>query len=396
MSRRAIGYNLDSKSAREKLKPRRKAYYQQIAPGVTLGYLRRKPLPGTWQLRELVDGTYRYRTLGAADDVGTADGRDVLTHAQAVRLAGAPSTPSAGAPITVRGAIEAYLADFASRSAHATEARQRADLHILPALGRYRVDRLTSTQIRAWQAGLVKRNDPTDPDARRRSQDTANRIIAILKAALNAAWEDDANHIPSDAAWRKVKPYKGVEASRSDHFDASQVRLLIAKAAQEDQAFANLLEAGFLTGARYGELAALDVADFDAKGSLISIQRGKTGARVVTLTQEAVRFFERIAKGRPGTAPLLPRGDGERWGKSEQHRRFKRAAAAAELPPSASFYALRHSYISQAIWARMPLSLVAENCGTSLTMIQRNYAKVLASLRQSSIERTAPKLRAVK
>lgn len=396
MARTAKYYKLDTETARKGLKPRRKAYYQQIGPGITLGYIRRTPLPGTWQLRELVEGIYRYRTLGTADDVATADGRDVLTHAQAVRLAGAPSTPSTGAPITVRSAIEAYLKDFESRSAHATEARQRAELHILPVLGRYRVDRLTSTQIRAWQAGLVAKDDPSDPEARRRSQDTANRLLTILKAALNVAWADDSNHIPSDAAWRKVKPYRGVEASRSDHFDATQVRLLIAKAAPEDQTFANLLEAGFLTGARYGELSGLDVADFDGKDSTISIHRGKTGARVLTLTQEAVRFFGRLVKDRPGSAPLLPRDDGERWGKSEQHRRFKRAAAAAELPASASFYALRHSYISRAIESGMPLSLVAENCGTSLTMIQRNYAKVLAGLRTAAVERTAPKLRAVK
>ena len=44
----------------------------------------------------------------------------------------------------------------------------------------------------------------------------------------------------------------------------------------------------------------------------------------------------------------------------------------------------------------MPLSLVAENCGTSLTMIQRNYAKVLARTRRDTIEATSPKLRRVK
>ncbi len=41
----------------------------------------------------------------------------------------------------------------------------------------------------------------------------------------------------------------------------------------------------------------------------------------------------------------------------------------------------------------MPLSLVAENCGTSLLMIQRNYAKVLARTRRDTIQKTAPRLR---
>ncbi len=151
-----------------------------------------------------------------------------------------------------------------------------------------------------------------------------------------------------------------------------------------------------MTGCRLGELTALDVGDFDAARSLLVIRKGKTGARVVTLTLEAVQFFKRISKDRPARAVLLMRDDGERWGKSEQHRPFKRAAKAARLPRSASFYALRHSHISRAIEAGMPLNLLAENCGTSLSMIQKNYAKVLASSRQQFFERTSPRLRAVK
>lgn len=395
MARRAVGWNLTSKTSRLKLAPRRKPYYQQVAPGVTLGYMRREPPPGTWQLRELIDGAYRYRTLGSADDVGTPDGRDVLTHAQAMRIAGAPALPSGGAPITVRAALDGYFTALEGRSLHAKEARQRADKHILPALGRVRVDRLAKRQIEDWLASLV-RDDPKDADARRRSQDTANRTLTILKAALNAAFADDANNVPSDTAWRRVKPFRSAGASRVDHFNAVQVRQLIAKAAAFDRAFANLIEAGYLTGARLGELTALNVKDFDAKRALLVIQQGKTGARVVSLSAESVAFFRRIAANRLPEAPLLPRADGSRWGKSEHFRPFRRAAEDAALPQSASFYALRHSHISRAIEAGMPLSLLAENCGTSLGMIQHNYAKVLASTRSEFVEATSPKLRRIK
>lgn len=221
-------------------------------------------------------------------------------------------------------------------------------------------------------------------------------MLTILKAALNAAFHDDANRLASDSAWRRVKPFRGVGAARADHFDAKAIRLLIAKAATFDQKFADLLEAGYLTGARLGELVALDVRDFDPKRAVLVIPRGKTGPRVVTLSAESVRFFARVVGDRAPDVPLLPRADGERWGKSEQHRPFKRAAALAELPASASFYALRHSHISRAIEAGMPLSLLAENTGTSLSMIQRTYAKVLAATRQEFVEKTAPKLRRVK
>jgi integrase len=386
------------------LPARPKPYFRKMGAGKALGYIRRSAGPGSWIVREGIGGQYRTRVIGLADDFGPADGRDVLTYQQAAQKATEPDLPlSVSGRLTVADAMDTYLAMLEAKSAHAKETRQRADLHIIPKLGTTRVDRLTKTQIEKWRDGMIRGNpDPDkpgdlgDPEAKRRSQDSANRILTILKAALNHAFADDANKIATDAAWRRVKPFKSVAGARVDHFDADQVRSLIGKAAEFDQAFANLLEAGFLTGARLGELAALAVRDFDAERSTLAIGKGKTGARVVTLTAESVAFFGRLTKDRPAGAVLLPRADGDRWGKSEQARPFKRAAAAAELPATASFYTLRHSHISRAIEAGMPLSLLAENCGTSLGMIQKNYAKVLASTRRQFVESTSPRLRVVK
>ena len=58
--------------------------------------------------------------------------------------------------------------------------------------------------------------------------------------------------------------------------------------------------------------------------------------------------------------------------KSEQAR----AAVLAELPSSASFYSLRHSCISCACEAGMPLNLIAENAETTVRMnAKKNYGK---------------------
>lgn len=396
MARPSAEHDTTTKTARLRLEPRPKPYYRHVGPGKSLGYIRREAGPGSWLVREWSAGRYKTRVLGMADDLGRADGRDVLTFEQALRKATEPDLPTPGRnSMTVADAIDRYIRVLESRSAHAREARQRADKHIIPDLGPIRIDRLSKTKIEEWLAGLV-RDDAKDTDARRRSQDSANRILTVLKAALNLAFGDDANSIKTDTAWRRVKPFKNVGSARPDHFDAVQIRQLIAKAAKFDEAFANLIEAGYLTGARLGELTALDVRDFDAARSLLIIRTGKTGARVVSLSAESVQFFKKLAGNRTPNAALLPRADGERWGKSEQHRPFKRAAAAAGLPASASFYSLRHSHISRAIESGMPISLLAENCGTSLSMIQRNYAKVLAATRQDFVEATSPKLRRVK
>jgi integrase len=392
---------LDSKTARLKLKPRLQPYFTQVGPRVTLGYVRCDPPPGSWVRRENNpengEDSYTRTTIGAADDVARADGKTILTFEQARdKAANDGATQADAEPLTVKRAVERYLAELASRSDHSKEAKQRADKHIIPKLGKLRVSKLTKGQIEQWRGGLVALDDPDDPDARRRSQDTANRILTLLKAALNHAFADDANGIPTDTAWRRVKAFKDVAASRPDHFDAVQVRQLIAKAAAFDKPFANLLEAGYLTGARLGELVALDVQDFDAGNAVLSVRKGKTGARPITLTAEAVRFFKRLTNKRPLRAALLPKADGDRWGKSHQAKPFKKAAKLAELPASTSFYTLRHSHISRAIEAHMPLTLVAENCGTSLTMIERNYGHVLARTRRDMVEATSPKLRRVK
>lgn len=397
MARPSAEYDTTTKTARARLRPRPKPYNRQVGPGKFLGYLRRETGPGSWTVQESIGGLPKLRVIATADDVARADGRDVLTYEHALQIATKPDLP---APIrsrlTVRGALDKYLAVVESRSGYAKDTRQRAEKHIAPTLGDVRIDRLTKTQIEEWLGGLVRDDSADDPEARRRSQDTANRVLTILKAALNHAFSDEANGIPTDAAWRRVKPFKNVAAAREDHFDATQIRRLVAKAADSDRAFANLIEAGYLTGARYGELVALDVRDFDAARSLLVISKGKTGARIVSLTGESVAFFRRVTKDRPAAAVLLPRGDGARWGKSWQARPFKAAAKAAELPATASFYALRHSHISRAIEAGMPLTIVAENCGTSLLMIQRNYGKVLATTRGAFVEATSPKLRRVK
>jgi site-specific recombinase XerD len=394
MARTAIDYDTRTKTARAKLKPRPKPYYRQIAPNKTLGYIRRDGADGAWQVREEIGGRYKYRTLGNADDSAPADGRDVLAFDQAVRIATNSHVSAPAGKLTVKKALDTYFVTLAASSKHAAEYQNAADKRILPVLGGFRVDRLTKTSIEHWLAGLV-RNDPEDHDAKRRSQDTANRILTILKAALNAAFSDESNNIHTDAAWRRVKPFQKVARAREDDLDAKQVRLLIAKAATFDRALANLIEAAYLTGARMGELAACSVRDLDAGRHTLRLD-GKTGQRMVSLTDESAAFLLRLANRKHRDDALLPKTDGERWPRSGHHRAVKLAMELAKLPASASMYTLRHAHISRSIEQNMPLSLIAENCGTSLMMIQKNYAHVLARTRRDTIQKTAPKLRAVK
>ncbi len=287
-----------------------------------------------------------------ADDYQESNGVDVLSFYEAQDKARAAALAeklgagvARGEPITLRQAIERYTENRASRK-YADADQKRLLAHLTDNLLDTHVNELSKTTLERWRNGLAAKDG--DDESRRRSQDSANRLLTILKAALNHAFQDDKNGILTDKPWRMVKAFKDVGAARLDHFTEAEVLTLIDKARELNPAFADFLEAAFHTGARPpGELAVLDVRHFDAKNAQISIPAGKTGARITTLTQEGVAFFRRLAAEKKPLDILVPREVGERWGKSEQHRPMKQALAAAELPSSASVYTIRRSPTSR-------------------------------------------------
>jgi integrase len=395
MARSARNADLEHRTSRLKLKSRddNEPYWVKIAQGVFLGYYRPA---STWWARKLVPGTKRYAkaALGTADDYRDANGADVLDYFQAQdkardianeHAAGASASAPLGA-CTVEDAVKSYVEERRADKgdAAALDAEQRLQKHVLPTLGHRAVSDLTLSELKLWRDKLVTRKKDKLTKA------TANRIMANFKAALNSVFEDENRGIRSDKAWRALKAFEDAQHAREDHFEAADVQKLIDEARKFDVPFANLLAAGFLTGARYGELSACDVRHFDAKKGMLTIPSGKTGARAVTLMADATAFFSTLVEARPRDAPLLPGTAGARWGKSEQHRRIKRALAAAGLPATASFYALRHSYISRSIELDVPLFIIARNCGTSESMIHRHYAKLIAEKERIMLERAAP------
>src|SRR5262245_66626221 len=91
---------LESRAARDRLKPRDWPYYRALDPGLHLGY--RKPLSGTgsW-LRRRYDNEakrYRHEPIGAADDFSDADGAEILSYAQAIKKAREHRVARAGVP----------------------------------------------------------------------------------------------------------------------------------------------------------------------------------------------------------------------------------------------------------------------------------------------------------
>ena len=73
--------------------------------------------------------------------------------------------------------------------------------------------------------------DLSDPEAARRRKVSANRILGLLKAALNYAFTE--GKAASDVEWRRVKPFKDVNQSRANYLTLAECKRLLNAADPE-------------------------------------------------------------------------------------------------------------------------------------------------------------------
>ena len=408
MPRQVKDTRLQTRSARSKLKRQPKPYYREIDPGIHLGY-RRGQTGGRWVVRWYAGaGAYKVETIGTADDNADADAETVLDYRQAqerarrVHLERTSTSHVKTTDRTVGAVVQAYIELARIHRKTPEEMQRNFDAHIKPALGNVKVEELATKQIRDFHHKLAKTPprrrtragekqrygplDTSDPEAMRRRKVTANRVLALLRAALNWAWEEGA--ISSRDAWARVKPFKEVTAARPDYFEVDEVRRLV-NAANPD--FRPLVRAAVLTGCRYGELYRLRVGDYVAEAGGIHIRNAKSGKdRYVYLDDQGVALFEELIAGRQADAFMFVKATGGRWGKSHQLAPMRDACTRAGIPP-VGFHTFRHTYCSHAIMNGAPLMVVATSLGHADTrMIEKNYGHLADSYVADTIRRAVP------
>jgi integrase len=226
-----------------------------------------------------------------------------------------------------------------------------------------------------------------DEEESRRSRDSANRVLNMAKAAFNHAFH--TGKVADDRAWRRVRAFRGVGEARKVIMSEAELQRLVDACGP---GLRELVLVGAMTGCRLGELTSRCVRDFDpAEGALMV--RGKTGRRVVHLAPQASQLLRQLASGKRPQDHLLTTAAGGRWTESLHTRPFIAAVAQAGLDPQTTFYSLRHSYISRALVAGVPTKAVADHCGTSITMLERFYAKFVQSDQRRYAAMAAPGLR---
>jgi integrase len=262
--------------------------------------------------------------------------------------------------------------------------KSRADCHIFPyPLANLRVGDITSEKIQAWLGKVA--GSSQDPEQRRKNLYSANKLLVILKAALNRAHAKNRS-LPAEE-WRAVKPFKGgVSIGRKVFLTEAESQRLVNCC---DPEFRDLVIFGLFTGCRLGEAVQMKVRDFDQRLGVWDVRVGKTGPRTCTLTGAAIDLLERLVAGKPKSSLVFVRDSGEAWNKDNVQPPMRHAVKRAELDKATSYYSLRHTAISASLVAGTVPQIVAENVGTSLRMIEQHYGKFARADRRAALERGA-------
>ena len=386
MAPRLRSPTLETRTARLKLKVRRKPYFVSVAPGISLGY-RRNLGPGSWLVR-CADGKGGAWSKGfaIADDFEDANGSTTLDFWQAqprARELVRGKHSDAHKPITVAEALDEYEQDLMTRGgliAHAQRAR---------ALSERPVGLLTARELKRWRDAELKRG---------LAPGTVTRTCKALKACLNYAAAQDPT-IANRSAWTiGLAALPDSHVARTDAvLSDDEVRAVVAACYTASDRLGLLAEVLAVTGARPVQAARLLVGDLLAdKLMMPRSAKGRGQKRIerrpIPIPPTLVAKLQAAAAGRPADAPLLQRPDGAAWhsGHSDHSRPFERALKTAGLPKVVP-YTLRHTSITRSLLRGVPTRVVADQHDTSVAMLERSYAHAIADysetmVRQAQIE----------
>lgn len=373
-------FEIDKKSKRANLEPRREPYWgAPIERGLFVGF-RRLEHGGNWIVRCRTDEGQRYLSLGIVTDEN--DYEAAAKEARRWRKS-LESGVSEADVATVAQACADYADSLrrAKREATAADAERRFARTINgDPLGKVKLSQLRERHLEAWRDRMeagefaklekIKGRPPTTSPM---SPATFKRTLTVLKAALNHAVRK--RYVSADKAieWKAIQPDKGADGRRDIYLDKDQRRALLA-AVPDD--LRDLLACIAMTGCRPGDPVAMLRKDFDDRTGSVTF-RTKTGSRTIPVSPSAKEMFNRLAKGKAMKAQMFVRADGKAWTPTDWAEGIREALPVAGLPAGVVAYSLRHSWITDAIMGGLDLLTVAKLTGTSLAMIEKHYGHLV-------------------
>lgn len=403
---------IDTVAKRSRLAPRKNPYWTSVAGGrggTSLGYRKTERGAGAWVGKVVVGGKRVEQKLGTADD--PEERGAVLNYAAAVAAAlewgrrqMAALEADTGARLTVRIAVHAYMKTRVARSkSDGANAEGRLQRHVLAdkKFSDTPLASLRATTIEQWREGLLIDRNTTNHRQRALSPSSVNRLLNDFRAALNLAVLKHHRELPAHLSQEIRVGTKSIEAVgevRRQLMTDDQVRNLIEAAFEMDPDgdFGRLVTLLAATGARYSQVTALKVADFQPDQHRVLMPGSRKGRSrkpkppvAIPLETDVVERLRPAFEGRnDADGPLLMRWYHRKTGRTtwarEARRRWgppyntvphwPRTVKAAGMPASTVMYAFRHSSIVRGLRAGLPLRLVAALHDTSSEMIEEHYA----------------------
>ena len=216
-------------------------------------------------------------------------------------------------------------------------------------------------------------------------------FLAIVKAGFKAERIDDDDDDVSVARDNQIRTDEEVgailqaacEVDQELGFYGDLYRIVVCLAA---------------TGARYAQVRRMRVGDVQVSARRLMVpgsykgRGGNSGSDPVPVGDDVIEVLLPAIAGRPSDAPLFERWIHEQepggiawkksergpWKRGELARPWKAIRERAGMPEVIP-YALRHSSIVRGLRKGLPIQQVAKLHNTSVKMIERHYAKYIAT-----------------
>jgi integrase len=357
-----------TKTAVDSAKPKAGRYRlnDSLVPGLSL-----LVLPSgfkTYYVRfRTVDGVQRELKLGTPVELTPDDARRLARNALAQVREGRD-------PASERHQMRKAptMADLAARYMDRHGKRKRSGFndeilwrrHILPAMERVKVARLTREQVRQFH---VDHPSPT----------TANRAMEVLSKAMTLAEE---------WGWRPPgsNPCTGIKAHRENqrrrYMTADELaRLRDALANWESPGlrwrFAQLVRLLLLTGARLREImeGQWDWVDWERRVIEVPAEKGKTGASSIRLSSRAVEILRELRAASNSNWIIAGLGDGPLVGYRRLWLTLLDQAGITDL----RVHDLRHTFASYSLSGGQTLGTVGQLLGHRSAQTTTRYAHLI-------------------
>lgn len=298
---------------------------------------------------------------------------------------------------SVRLAIETYMEARRTQAGKKGTENCLARFVLCHPIADVRLARLTAEDIISWRDQL--------PDTRTPS--SKNRLIADLRAALNAAATKYRRELPAYiVADIKVgtKALVVTASPRRQLLSDEQVRRVVDAAYEvdADEDFGRLILLAAATGGRFSQITALTIADVQVKNARLMMpgsMKGKNrtpGARVpVPVSHDVIeKLLPAMVRRKPSEPLLLRWGYREalrtcRWVKDKRQpwkaayevlEQWAKVVQLSGIAEDTVMYALRHSSIVRMLLKGLPIRVVAALHDTSVEMIEKHYAAFITDM----------------